>query len=96
MGYQVIRQPDGKLAIFSSYTDTWCESNLRIDEVINFFVDRAVADTYEHMDRVLSAVLTGQPSRVYYQFAMSFDEAEVMSAEHGGPVLADPKSQSEL
>ena len=87
MGYQVIKQPDGRYAIFSSYTDTWCESNADRDEVFDWFAERAKEESDRQMMRVMEAVDT-DPRQAYYQFAMSFEEANAKSIAHGGGDLA--------
>lgn len=83
MGYQVIKQPNGLYAIFSSYTDTWCESNADRQEIFDWFAERAKEDSDRAIKRVLDAV-DADPRNAYYQFAMTFEEANAKSIEHGG------------
>jgi hypothetical protein len=87
MGYQVIRQPDGLLAVFSSYVDCWAVYDASPEEVVDWFAERAAADARRDAQRVVDAVQGGEPRKVYYQFAMTFEEANAMSGEHGGEVL---------
>jgi hypothetical protein len=89
MGYQVIRQPDGLLAVFSSYVDCWAVYDATPDEVVDWFAEWAAKDARREARRVVDAVLAGEPREVYYQFAMTYEEANAMSGEHGGVVLPD-------
>lgn len=84
MAYQVIQQPGGELAIFSTYTDTIVMWDATPEDVTQWFVDRAVADTKRHVAQVLEAVSGCEPSKVYHQFAMTWDEALEMDREHHG------------
>jgi hypothetical protein len=87
MGYQVIRQPDGRLAVFSSFMDQWAVYDAEPDELVEWFAEKAAKDARRSAQETVDAVLAGEPQRVYYQFAMTFDEANAMSGEHGGVVL---------
>ncbi len=85
--HQVIRQPDGLYAVFSTITDTWVVCNATEDEITDWFVERAAAAAREQITETLGHVRAGNPQQVYYQFAMPFDEANDLSGEHGGLVL---------
>jgi hypothetical protein len=87
VGYQVIRQPDGKLAVFSSYTDCWAVYDAEPSEVVEWFTGLAAKDARRDAQRVVDAVVEGDPWKVYYQFTMSFEEANAKSGEYGGEVL---------
>ena len=93
MGYQVIKQPDGLLAIFSSYTDTWAVYDATGDEVVDWFAEQAAKSARRDAAGIVSAIQVGKPRQVYYQFAMTFDEANAKSGEHGGEVLAPTSRQ---
>lgn len=86
MGNQIIRQPDGQLAIFSSNTDTIIVWDATEDEVLQWFVDRAAEDTRRQVRDILRHVIAGQPARAYYQFAMTWQEALESDREHDGEV----------
>lgn len=87
MGYQVIRQPDGRLAVFTSYTDSWAVCDASPEEVADWFAGRAAAESRWQAERVIDAVLRGRPQEIYCQFTLTFAEANEMSAEHGGMVV---------
>jgi len=96
MGFQVIKQPSGKLAIFSTETDTWACWDGSAEEVVDWFVDRASAGERERVQRVVAAVQEDKPRKVYYQFAMTFAEANAHSKHHGGDVLEGPLDEGLL
>jgi hypothetical protein len=76
VGYQVIKQPDGRLAIWSSYTDSWAAADCTADEVVAIFTDKAEADAKRDAERIVTHVLAGDARAVYSQFAMTFEEAD--------------------
>ena len=84
MGHQIIQQPDGKLAIFSTGVDSWIVMDATPDEIADYYAERAAADARRSARNTLNRVLAGKPREVYCQFAMTFDEANQESREHGG------------
>jgi hypothetical protein len=84
MGHQIIRQPDGKLAVFSSTTDTWILTDASPEELEDYYAERAAEDARRSARKTLGHVLAGEPRKAYYQFAMTFTEADEMSREHDG------------
>jgi hypothetical protein len=89
MSHQVIRQPDGLFAVFSSVTETWIVYDADRSEIIDWFAEQAEREARERAERVMNAVEAGEPSKIYYQFAMSFEKANTQSAERGGLAWAD-------
>jgi hypothetical protein len=89
MSYQVIKQPDGKLAIFSSETDSWEAWNLTPRKAAKWFAGQAAQEAGARAQRVIDAVLHGEPpySR---QAALTFAEANARSRHYGGEVLDGP------
>lgn len=88
MGQQVIKCPDGTLAIFSSVVDAWTVYNATPDEIVEHFAEQAAADARRDARRIVDAVMAGQPCKVYYQFTKTFEEADALSVEHDGISLA--------
>lgn len=86
MGYQVIKQPDGELAIFSSYTDTIVMWDADEAEVVQYFVDIAAEDARRRAEQVVAHVVAGEPRRAYFQFAKTWGRALELDREHGGEV----------
>lgn len=84
MGHQIIRQPDGKLAVYSSGTDTWIISDATPGDLEDYYAERAAEDARRSTRKTLEHVLAGDPRKVYCQFTMTFDEANEASRESGG------------
>jgi hypothetical protein len=82
VGYQVIKQPDDKLAIWSSFTDDWAAIDCTPGEAVEFFVDFAAESARRNAERIVGQVVADE--RAYYQFTMTFDEAQERRREHHG------------
>jgi hypothetical protein len=93
MGHQIIKQPDGLFAIFSSYTDTWIVYDATRQDVIDYYVEKAREDAERGVTRILAAV-EEDPRKAYYQFTMTFEEANAESVEHGGKDLSGKLASS--
>lgn len=93
MGQQIIMQPDGKLAIFSSVVDTWVVSDATPDDIVLYFSELGRADAERNARRQVEAVLDGRARDVYYQFAMTFEEADQRSQDQTGKRLADLQAE---
>ena len=85
MGRQIIRQPDGLLAVFSTVTDSWVLYDATPEELADHYATEAAARAREEVGHITDAVLAGDPSRVYYQFAMTFEQADRLNDEHADP-----------
>lgn len=84
MGSQIIRQPSGKYAIFSTYTDTITVWDATEDEIVEHFAERAAERAREDARRQLGHVAGGNPRAAYYQFAMTWEEALDEDRKHRG------------
>lgn len=83
MGHQIIRQPDGLLAVFSTEVDGWVVYDATPDELLDWYAAQAAEDARARTQRVLDAVLSDQARKVYAQFTKTFDEANNEHLEHG-------------
>lgn len=84
MGNQILRQPDGKYAIFSSITDTIIVWDVTEDEAVEYFAETAAEHARQDARRVITHVAEGNPSKAYYQFAMTWEEALDKDRRHRG------------
>lgn len=91
MTQQIIRQPDGHYAVFSSVTDTITMYDATADEIVDEFVQREAQRTREHVERILEHVAAGTPDKIYFQFAMTWEQALNMDREHGGDAWREAK-----
>lgn len=87
MGHQIIKQPDGRLAVLSSFTDTFVLMDATPDEIVDWFAEQAAARERERTRSVLAHVLADNPRAAYFQFAHTWDEACQLNQEHGGDLI---------
>lgn len=87
MGVQVIKQPDGQLALFSDETSRWLRWNMSGGGVVEWFAAQAAAGARQSYQAVVERVLAGEPQHGY---AETFAEANAYSQHSGGEVLAGP------
>lgn len=73
MGRQVIKQPDGKYCIFSSYTDTLIFVDATRQEIIDFHVEEAGSEAKRQVTRILDKIDSGNDA--YRVFMMTYEEA---------------------
>lgn len=83
MGYQVIKQPDGDLAIWSSYSDKFVMVDANEEDVVNYFVELATTEATINAQRVVNAVLEDQPRKIYAQFTLSWKDVKKKYPEKG-------------
>lgn len=85
MGYQIIKQPDGRLCLWSTYTDSIVATDATAEEVISFFIKRAAEDARRSAGRsagrIVDLVLADRARETYYQFTMTYDEAVEQNRE---------------
>ena len=104
MGWQVIKQPDGKFGIFSSYVDDWVATDCTADEVEELFAEemeelfaeemgRDVARRLRDVRKKIALVDAGEARKAYYQFAMSYEEADAL-AKHGPECEEDEAAEA--
>jgi hypothetical protein len=84
MGNQIIKQPDGKFAVFSSITDRIIVWDATADEIVEYFAERAAERAREDVRRTIEYVAAGEPRRAYFQFAMTWEEALTRDREFDG------------
>lgn len=84
MGQQIIKQPDGRYAVFSSITDTITVWDATADEIVEMYAERAAEDARRHVRRQLEHVAADRPREAYHQFAMTWHEALEMDRENEG------------
>jgi hypothetical protein len=89
MGYRIVKQPDGKLAVFSSYCDQWAACDASAADVRDWFAASAVESSNISCDRITEAVLDDRPEDVYYRDVSTIEELDARSLRHGGKTLAD-------
>lgn len=78
MGHQIIQQPDGRLCVFSTITDSIIVHDATADELITHYADYAATEARERTRRIIDLVESGHARQAYYQFTLTYDEAVEM------------------
>lgn len=82
MSWQIIKQPNGKYALWSSVVDNFVMYDATEQDIIDEFVDRERERVQRNVQEILDKIKAGE--KAYYQFTMSFDEAiETIRERHG-------------
>ncbi|MCZ4510419.1 hypothetical protein O3Q52_19945 [Streptomyces sp. ActVer] len=89
MGQQIIQQPDGKLVVFSSVTDTFIVVDATPEELVEWRAEEAAERAREQTRRELDRVLAGDSRAAYFQFALTWEEASAKDREHEGDLGSD-------
>lgn len=90
MGQQIIRQPDGRLAVFSSITDSFIVVDATLEEIVEWRAEEAAEQARERTRAELARVLAEGNRRPYQQFTLSWEEAAKMDRENGGELGERP------
>lgn len=81
MGQQIIKQPDGRLAVFSSVVDAFIVVDATPEEIVEWRAEEAAQQARERTRTELDYVLSGNPRKAYFQFALTWEEAAKMDQE---------------
>lgn len=84
MSEQIVRQPDGRFAVFSTITDTIHIYDATAQEIVDHFAEKAAADARQKAQRLVDLVAADNARAAYFQFALTWQEALDMDREHGG------------
>lgn len=79
MGHQIIKQPDGLLAVWSTGTDSWILYDATAEELAEHYASREAERMRQSVLELTALVEADKPEEAYFQFVMTFDEAQ---AEH--------------
>lgn len=84
MGHQIIKQPDGRLCVFSSIVDEIIVADATAAELGDFYAEREAERARSDVKRLTDAVLAGNPRLVYHRFVMTYPEAVAKHRNGGG------------
>ena len=79
MGNQIIRQPDGFYAVFSSIVDGFTALNCTRQEIINSRIEEERERIRQEVNATCDKIDNGEPA--YFQFGLSWDEAVEINNE---------------
>jgi hypothetical protein len=92
MGHQIVRQPDGRLAVWSTGVDDWVLYDCEPLDLLDYYAERAAAEARESAARTVKAVLDGDARSVYYQWTRTFDELQAERADRHGSAPWPPEA----
>ncbi|MCX4826316.1 hypothetical protein OG883_45880 [Streptomyces sp. NBC_01142] len=80
MGHQIIEQPDGLLAVFSSVVGSFVVTDATPEELIDWYAEEAAREARERTKRLLDRVAVGGQV-AYGQHALTWEEASQLHQE---------------
>lgn len=95
MGHQIVKQPDGRLAIFSDGVNDWLVWDATPDEIVEYYAKRAADSARDSARRTVEAVMEDRAREVYCQFVETFAHLNAIAKATGstegpdGPVDED-------
>lgn len=82
MGQQIIKQPNGKLAVWDSGCDSFILMDATAEEIIEDRIEKKRHELTENMERTLAMLEAG--GKPYHQFTKTFEECvETIKEVHG-------------
>lgn len=88
MGHQIVKQPDGRYAIFSTIVDDWIYYNATKEDLIEWAGDRARMRAQEEIEALLTKI-GADDGKPYHQFTKTFEELDQIVFECHGTRFAD-------
>lgn len=73
MAHQIIKQPDGKYAIWSSIVDDFVITDCTLKEYIEFLIERESKRIRNEVEEIARKLENGE--KPYYQFTKTYEEA---------------------
>lgn len=96
MGHQIVKQPNGLLAIFSDGVNAWLRWDMTPHDVTEYYAERAAQSARESAARTVHKVMTDRPREAYYQFTQTFAELNAVAKASGSEVLDGPVDEDVL
>lgn len=90
MGHQIVKQPNGKLAIYSDGVSGWLRSNMTVDDVAEYYAERAAKDARDSARKTAELVINDKARKAYYQFTETFAACNAHAKASGHEVLPGP------
>jgi len=72
MAQQIVKQPDGKYAVWSTVVDDFVVSDATKGEIIGRYVGEEVTRIIQRVDEIIDELDKG--GKPYYQFTKTYDE----------------------
>jgi hypothetical protein len=84
LGRQILKQPDGKLAVFSTVSGAIIIYDASEADIITYFLERDVRDSIAATMKIIDELEAGE--KPYYQFTMTWEQALKEHEERHGPL----------
>jgi hypothetical protein len=81
MGQQIIQQPDGLFAVFSTVTDSLIITDATPEELVEWRAEQAAERARESARTELKNVMAGEPWKSYYFRVLTWDEVQEMEKQ---------------
>jgi len=82
MSHQIIKQPNGLYAIYSSICDNFVFINATPDDIVECWLEEEKERIYIKIDKIIAKLEAGE--KPYYQFTLTWDEAcDSIKETHG-------------
>jgi len=73
MGHQIIKQPNGKFAIWSTIIDDFISMDNTPENLIQYYIEASKKEIRERITETINTLESG--GKPYYQFTMTWEEA---------------------
>lgn len=83
MGQQIIKQPNGKYALWSSIVTDFVLLDATPADIVDYMADNERENIERGVNRKVEMIERGEPA--YFQFTMNWEEACAMAKECHGP-----------
>lgn len=83
MGTAIVKQPDGRLAVFSTVVDSWLLYDADTAEVLDYFIERATEEAIRNTTRAIE-LAREQGTSAPTNFKATFESLDAIAREHGG------------
>ncbi|MFM9373292.1 hypothetical protein [Streptomyces sp. Da 82-17] len=92
MGHQIIEQPDGRLAVFSSVVDSFVLLDATPEELTDWYAAEAEREARARTQRLLDRLQERGPQQVYGRHALTWSDAARLHKEHAPEVPLPEKA----
>jgi hypothetical protein len=86
MSWQVVKQPDGRLAIWDTVPGDFIVAGMDAEECCDYFAEEVFRDLLartHNFAKKVALVMDGTPEKAYHQFAMTWEQAQRQIKERG-------------
>lgn len=86
MSRQIIKQPNGKYAVWTTSSDQFISANCTKEEIINDWISEEIEEIYNRIPQTVNNIVEQLDvgAKPYHQFTMNWEEAlETMEEIHG-------------